>query len=207
MAHATRFSVGLTGGIGSGKTTVAELFAALGAAVIDTDQIAHQLTAAGGAATEAIRQTFGADFITPDGAMDRRRMREAVFADPAAKKQLESILHPLIRSETERAAAEAKGAYPLFVVPLLVESGTWKQRVSRVLVVDCDEEIQLQRVMQRNGLSEAQVRAIMATQVPRAARLAQADDVIVNEGDPAALTAQVERLHAAYVALAQSDER
>lgn len=207
MAHATRFSVGLTGGIGSGKTTVAELFAALGAAVIDTDEIAHQLTAAGGAATEAIRQAFGADFITPDGAMDRGRMREAVFAEPAAKKKLESILHPLIRSETERAAVEAKGAYPLFVVPLLVESGIWKQRVSRVLVVDCDEEIQLQRVMQRNGLSEAQVRAIMASQVPRAARLAQADDVIVNEGDPAALTAQVERLHAAYVALAQSDER
>lgn len=207
MTRATRFSVGLTGGIGSGKTTVAELFAGLGAAVIDTDQIAHQLTATGGAAIEPIRQAFGADFITPDGAMNRTRMREAVFSDPASKKKLEAILHPLIRSETERAAAETQGAYPLFVVPLLVESGTWKQRVSRVLVVDCDEEVQLQRVMQRNALSEAQVRAIMATQVPRATRLAQADDVIVNDGDPAALTVQVERLHAAYVALAQADER
>lgn len=207
MTRTTRFSVGLTGGIGSGKTTVAELFAALGAAVIDTDQIAHQLTARDGIAIAPIRQTFGADFITADGAMNRARMREAVFADPASKKKLEAILHPLIRSETERLAEAAKGPYPLFVVPLLVESGIWKQRVSRVLVVDCDEEVQIQRVMQRNAMSEAQVRAIMATQAPRAARLAAADDVIVNDGDPAALTVQVERLHAAYVALAQAGER
>lgn len=207
MTRTTRFSVGLTGGIGSGKTTVAELFAALGAAVIDTDQIAHQLTVPDGIAIAPIRQTFGADFITADGAMNRARMREAVFADPASKKKLEAILHPLIRSETERLAEAAKGPYPLFVVPLLVESGIWKQRVSRVLVVDCDEEVQIQRVMQRNAMSEAQVRAIMATQAPRAARLAAADDVIVNDGDPAALTVQVERLHAAYVALAQAGER
>lgn len=207
MTRTTRFSVGLTGGIGSGKTTVAELFAALGAAVIDTDQIAHQLTVPDGIAIAPIRQAFGADFITADGAMNRARMREAVFADPASKKKLEAILHPLIRSETERLAEAAKGPYPLFVVPLLVESGIWKQRVSRVLVVDCDEEVQIQRVMQRNAMSEAQVRAIMATQAPRAARLAAADDVIVNDGDPAALTVQVERLHAAYVALAQAGER
>lgn len=207
MTRTTRFSVGLTGGIGSGKSTVADLFATLGASVIDTDLIAHQLTIAGGIAIEPIRQAFGAAFIAGDGAMDRARMREAVFADPVLKKRLEDILHPLIRSATEQAAVEADGAYLLFVVPLLVESGIWKERVSRVLVIDCDEAIQIRRVMQRNGLTEQQVRAIMATQAPRAVRLAAAADVIVNDGDQAALAAQVERLHAHYVSLAQADER
>ncbi len=197
------FSVGLTGGIGSGKTTVADMFAARGAAVIDTDRIAHELTWPGGIAMPAIRAEFGEDFLTPDGAMDRARMRAAVFADPAAKRRLEAILHPLIRSECERAANEAKGKYLIFVVPLLVESGNWKTRVSRVLVVDCPEELQLQRVMERSGLSEAQVRAIMATQANRAHRLAAADDVISNAEGPDALAPQVERLHALYCSLAQ----
>lgn len=204
MTRAPRFSIGLTGGIGSGKSTVADLFAARGASVIDTDRIAHQLTIPGGLGIEPIRQAFGTPFIMEDGSMDRARMREAVFADPAAKKRLEAILHPLIRAETERAADEAQGIYPLFVVPLLIESGIWKERVSRVLVVDCPEEVQIRRVMQRNALSEQQVRAIIATQVPRARRLAAADDVIVNDGDPDALPAHVERLHQQYASLART---
>lgn len=199
-----RFSVGLTGGIGSGKSTVADLFAAQGAAVIDTDLIAHQLTAVGGAAIPAIRESFGAGLILPDGAMDRAAMRERVFADPAEKKRLEAIMIPLIRRTTREAAEQAQGAYLLFVVPLLVESGLWQQRVSRVLTVDCPEEVQLRRVMQRNNLSEAQVRAIIASQASRAERLAAADDVISNEGDSAALLPQVVRLHQLYLELAKA---
>jgi dephospho-CoA kinase len=199
---AGRFSVGLTGGIGSGKTTVANMFEARGAAVVDTDQIAHQLTAPGGAAIPQIHAQFGEAFLTTEGAMDRTKVREYVFAEPAAKARLESILHPLIRIETERAAAQAQGLYLVFVVPLLVESGTWKQRASRVLVVDCPEELQVARVMSRSGLSESQVRAIMAAQVPRQVRLAAADDVIVNDGEPSAIAPQVERLHALYATLA-----
>lgn len=199
---ARRFSVGLTGGIGSGKTTVADMFAVRGAAIIDTDQIAHQLTAPNGLAIPEIQAQFGEAFLTPDGAMDRARMRAYVFAEPAAKARLEAILHPLIRIETERAAAQTQGAYLIFAVPLLVESGSWKQRVSRVLVVDCAEETQLRRVMGRSGLSESQVRAIMAAQASRQQRLAAADDVIDNDGDVLALIPQVDRLHALYTELA-----
>jgi dephospho-CoA kinase len=202
---AGRFSVGLTGGIGSGKTMVANMLQARGAAVIDTDQIAHQLTAPGGAAIPQIHAQFGQAFLAPGGAMDRAKVREYVFAEPAAKARLESILHPLIRIETERAAAEAQGLYLVFVVPLLVESGTWKERVSRVLVVDCPEEVQVARVMSRSALAESQVRAIMAAQVSRQVRVAAADDVIVNDGEASALTPQVERLHALYATLARSD--
>lgn len=200
----SRFSVGLTGGIGSGKTTVADMFAARGASIIDTDQIAHQLTAPGGAAIPAIKAQFGASFLTESGAMDRARMREYVFSEPAAKARLEAILHPLIRIETERAASEAAGAYPVFVVPLLVESGSWRERVTRILVVDCSEDAQVRRVISRSGLPEAQVHAIMAAQVTRAERLAAADDVIHNDGDAMALIPQVDRLHACYLALAQA---
>ena len=194
----------MTGGIGSGKSLVADMFAALGASLIDTDQIAHQLTAPGGLAMPAIAAQFGQEFIDANGAMDRARMRAAVFTDPAVKRQLEGILHPLIRIETERAAAEAQGAYRIFVVPLLVESGSWKARVSRVLVVDCPEALQIERVMARNGMPETQVRAIMAAQASREQRLAAADDVIVNDADIAALTPQVERLHAQYAAAAKA---
>jgi dephospho-CoA kinase len=193
----------LTGGIGSGKSLVADMFAALGAVLIDTDLIAHQLTAPGGLAMPAIAAQFGPDFVDAQGAMDRVRMRAAVFSDPAVKRRLEAILHPLIRIETERAAAEAQGAYRIFVVPLLVESGKWKERVSRVLVVDCPEELQVARVIARNGLAEAQVRAIMAAQASRQARLDAADDVIVNDAGIAQLTPQVERLHALYYEMAQ----
>ena len=203
LPSSPRFTVGLTGGIGSGKTTVANLFAALGATVIDTDLIAHQVTAPGGSAIEAIRQQFGNDFLLPNGALDRARMRDLVFSDPTQKRNLENILHPLIRQETEAQAAQAGGAYTIFVVPLLVESGNWRQRVNRILVIDCREETQIARVVQRNGLEEAQVRAIMASQVTREMRLAAADDVLLNEKDAAVLPAQVERLHAAYCEMAK----
>ena len=179
------------------------MFAALGAVLIDTDLIAHQLTAPGGLAMPAIAAQFGPDFIDVHGAMERARMRSAVFSDPAVKRRLEAILHPLIRIETERAATEAQGAYRIFVVPLLVESGKWKERVSRVLVVDCPEALQVSRVIARNAMTEAQVRAIMAAQASRQARLDAADDVIANDAGIAQLTPQVERLHAIYCGMAQ----
>lgn len=197
------FSVGLTGGIGSGKTFIAALFAERGAAVVDTDEIAHRITAPGGEAIAAIREQFGEEYVTPEGALDRGRMRNLVFARPEEKKRLEAMVHPLIRLEAERSASAACGDYVIFVVPLLIESPVWRQRVSRVLVVDCPEQLQVERVMKRSDLSEEQVRAIMQTQVARAIRLAAADDVIVNDGDREALLPQVERLHAQYRALAQ----
>lgn len=204
MMQTTPFSVGLTGGIGCGKSTVADLFASRGAAVIDTDLIAHRITAPDGLAMPAIRVQFGKEYITAAGALDRQRMRARVFADNQAKRKLESILHPMIRSECERDAAAAQGSYLMFVVPLLVESPDWRQRVSRILVVDCPEQQQIARVMKRSGLSEPEVRAIMANQVSRAERLAAADDVIANDEDLAHLVAQVDRLHAQYRSIAQN---
>ena len=197
-----KFSVGLTGGIGSGKSLVADQFAKLGAAVIDTDLIAHQLTGIGGAAMPAIREIFGDSFLTSEGALNRAAMRTHVFSDPSARKQLESILHPMIATQTRAQAASATGEYLMFVVPLLTESGQWKNRVDRVLVVDCPESLQLSRVMQRNQLSADAVRAIMATQATRAARLAIADDVIVNDDAPVAVNDAVLRLHELYLTLA-----
>ncbi|MEW6370141.1 MAG: dephospho-CoA kinase [Pseudomonadota bacterium] len=198
-AQPSSFSVGLTGGIGCGKTTVADMFGALGASIVDTDQIAHALTAPHGAAMPALLAEFGADFATPDGALDRAKMRQLVFSDPGARARLEAILHPRIREATAAAAAIASGAYVIFVVPLLIESGTWRERVTRVLAIDCPEDMQVARVMARNGLTEEQVRAIMAAQVTRAQRLAAADDVVVNDDGLDALRPQVERLHAFYV--------
>lgn len=191
----------MTGGIGSGKSTVADMLAARGAAIVDTDRIAHDLTATGGRAIPDIRAQFGEAFLTTEGAMDRAKMRAYVFAEPSAKARLEAILHPLIRIETERAAEQAEGTYLVFAVPLLVESGTWKQRVSRVLVVDSSEETQIRRVISRNGLPEAQIRAIMAAQATRRQRLEAADDVIDNNGDVMALVPQVDRIHALYTSL------
>ncbi len=200
--RALRFSIGLTGGIGSGKSTVADLFAGLGASIIDTDLIAHALTAPGGAAMPAIAEAFGSGFVNADGALNRIAMRECVFTDLLAKQRLETILHPMIGSETRRAAAAAGGDYLMYVVPLLVESGKWRARVERILVVDCPEPLQVARVIQRNAMREDQVRAIMAAQVNRATRLAAADDVIDNDGDTAALLPQVAGLHALYCRLA-----
>lgn len=201
-ANSSDFSVGLTGGIGSGKSTVADLFAERGVTLIDADLIAHKLTEPGGIALPAIAGTFGAQFLQPDGAMNRAMMRDQVFSNPAAKKQLEAILHPLIGQEVARAAAAASGLYKMFVVPLLVESGRWRERVTRILVIDCPEEVQIARVVARNGLPEQQVRAIMAAQATRAQRSAAADDLICNDRDTVALIPQVERLHALYCALA-----
>ncbi len=203
----SRFAVGLTGGIGSGKSAVAEMLGHRGAAIIDTDQIAHALTAPGGAAMPRIAATFGANFVTSDGALDRAAMRERVFTDPEAKRQLEAILHPMISEQTRAEARRAHGDYLVIVVPLLVESGRWKDRVQRVLVVDCSEALQIERVMRRSQLSANQVRAIMAAQATREQRLAAADDVILNEQALSALEAPVEALHQRYRALAAIQER
>jgi dephospho-CoA kinase len=197
------FTVGLTGGIGSGKSTVADLFAARGASIVDTDQIAHSLTVPHGPAMPAIVAQFGPGFADASGAMDRARMRSLVFADPGAKARLEAILHPMIRDAATAAAAAATGDYVIFAVPLLIESGTWRERVSRILAVDCPEQLQIARVMARNGLPEAQVRAIMAAQVSRDQRRAAADDIIVNEGGIDALGPQIERLHQLYLAFSK----
>ena len=193
------FAVGLTGGIGSGKSTVADLFAARGASIVDTDVIAHSLTAPGGAAMPAIVAAFGAEFADANGALDRTRMRALVFSDGKAKAALEAILHPRIRAGALAAAEAATGDYVMYAVPLLVESGTWRDRVSRVLAVDCREDVQIARVMARNNLSEAQVRAIMAAQASRSERLAAADDVIDNNAGLDALAPQIDRLHAQYL--------
>lgn len=200
------FSIGLTGGIGSGKSTVSQLFRERGATVIDTDQIAHALTLVGGTAIPAIEAQFGPEFITRDGAMDRQRMREYVFANPEAKQRLQSILHPMIRVEAARQAEMASGCYVVFDVPLLVESGNWKDRVDRVLVVDCPEDLQVARVKARSGLSDEAIKAIMAAQASRSDRLAQADDTIVNDGTPADVALAVEQLHQKYVVLAMNSE-
>ncbi|MBZ2208800.1 dephospho-CoA kinase [Massilia soli] len=202
-----RFSVGLTGGIGCGKTTVANMFAALGASVIDTDEIAHSLTAPHGAAMAAIVGEFGAAFATADGALDRAAMRALVFSDSTARHRLEAILHPRIRDAAYAAAAIATGSYLIFVVPLLIESGTWRERVDRILAIDCPEDVQVARVMARNGMPEAQVRAIMATQVTRAQRLAAADDVVVNDDGLDLLTPQIASLHAKYLGFSERMSR
>ena len=198
----TPYVVGLTGGIGSGKSAAADLFAARGALVVDTDQIAHQLTAPSGAAMEPIREAFGNGVVAADGALNRPAMRALAFEDPDARKRLEAILHPMIRAESERQCRAATTPYVVLVVPLLIESGTYRQRVRRLCVVDCPEAVQVARVMQRSGLEESQVRAIMAAQASRAERLAAADDVIDNSAGYAELAVQVERLHGAYLRLA-----
>jgi dephospho-CoA kinase len=199
-AHPTLI-IGLTGGIGSGKSTVADALVARGAALVDTDQIAHALTAPGGAAIEPIRQAFGDAVIAPDGRMDRAAMRERAFSDPQARKLLESILHPLIRAGTDAgiaAALQNAAPYVLVAIPLLVEGGGARGRFDRVLVVDCPADVQVERVMRRSGLARTQVDAIMAAQATREQRLAMADDVVDNGGSPDALPAQVERIDALY---------
>jgi dephospho-CoA kinase len=201
-------TIGLTGGIGSGKSTVAQAFEARGITVIDADAIAHALTAPGGDAINAIRDAFGATFITPEGALDRAQMRTHVFAQPAARLLLESILHPRIRAETAQRASAARSAYLILMIPLLVEARTrdanWRQRYDRVLVIDCSEATQISRVMSRSGLTEAAVQAIMANQASRQERLAEADDVINNDGSADAIAPQVEVLHRRYLLLADS---
>jgi dephospho-CoA kinase len=194
--------VGLTGGIGSGKSAAAEEFARLGATVIDTDAIARELTAAGGAALPHIKALFGDAFIGASGAMDRDAMRSRVFSDPAAKRALEALLHPMIRAEGERRIESSSGPYVVYVVPLLIESGDYAKRVDRVLVVDAPELAQLERVRARSGLAESEVRAIVAQQASREARRAAANDLIDNAGTLEQLRAQVRALHARYLKMA-----
>jgi dephospho-CoA kinase len=197
------YTVGLTGGIGSGKSAVAALFAGLGVGVVDTDEIAHELTRPGGEAIAPIRAAFGDQAIARDGALDRAAMRKLAFGNARERNRLEAILHPMIRAESSRRLERATGPYAILVIPLLVESGVDRSRTPRVLVVDCPEASQLERVMRRSGLPEAEVRAILATQATRAQRLAAADDVIDNAGAPQALEGQVARLHEKYLTLAR----
>lgn len=194
------FAVGLTGGIGSGKSTVAECFAALGVPVIDTDVIARQLTEPGSEALIAIRTVFGEAVMQPDGTLDRAALRRLIFADAAARHQLEALLHPRIRQRVEQALSALAAPYALLVIPLLVETGGYQDVLSRVLVVDCPEDLQIDRVMARSGLAQDEVKAILAAQATRAERLAAADDVIVNTASPEALHSEVATLHRRYLA-------
>ena len=204
MTSFVALRIGLTGGIGSGKSTVAKILADCGAVIVDADAISRQLTAAGGDAISAIGQIFGAAFITPEGALDRDAMRQQVFSDPAAKRRLEAIVHPLVTAETARqaSAAESSGARCLvFDVPLLVESGRWRQQLHQVLVVDCTEELQISRVMARNGWTREAVQKVMDAQASRAQRLAAADICIYNETQSLADLASLTRTAAARFGL------
>jgi dephospho-CoA kinase len=192
--------VGLTGGIGSGKSTVADNFAAQGVPVIDTDAIARDLTAPGGAALDAVRAAFGEAVVQADGTLDRAALRRRVFSDNTSRHRLEAILHPLIRQRVEQALATLTAPYALIVVPLLVETGGYRDVLDRVLVVDCPEDLQIERVMARSGLTRDEVTAILAAQASRAERLAAADDVIVNSASPEVLRTQVAALHRRYLA-------
>jgi len=194
--------IGLTGGIGSGKSAAADEFARLGATVVDTDAIAHELTRAGGAAISGIRNLFGDDYIDASGAMDRRKIRELVFEDPVARQRLEALLHPLIREESQRRIAAATGPYAVHVVPLLIESPDYRRRVDRVLVIECADELRFARVRSRSGLAEDEVRRIIEAQASPALRRAAADDLVDNSGSLEELRAQIGALHRRYLALA-----
>ena len=199
-----KLCVGLTGGIGSGKSTVAAMFQECGAAILDSDVISHQLTQAQGKAIPALRAAFGADYLDASGALDRARMRQHVFGDPAAKLRLEKILHPLIRAHLQVQAQQMLSAaqpYLLLVVPLLLETKSYRELVQRVLVVDCAESLQMARVMRRSGLAQDEIEAIIAQQLPRAERLREADDTLNNDGDLASLRTQVLALHRSYTSL------
>lgn len=198
------YVVGVSGGIGSGKSTVAEVFFGHGAAVVDTDRIAHALTAAGGGAMPAIRSAFGAGVVGANGALDRAVMRQRVFADPAERRKLEDILHPMIRQESRRQCTEATAPYALLLIPLLAETMTSSPYgfLDRILIIDCAETTQVARVVRRNNITEDEVRAIMATQASRSARRAIADDVLENDGERSELDRAINALHNKYLALA-----
>ena len=198
-----RLVIGLTGGIGSGKSTIGAAFERRGIALIDADGIAHAMTAPGGAGVEPIRRAFGPEFIAADGSMDRARMRSHVFGHPDARATLEAILHPLIRDETARQLAAATSAYAILMIPLLVEGARkdprWRARFDRILVVDCSEATQVARVKARNGFDDDAVGRIMAAQATREERLTHADDVIDNDGGLDGVEPQVEALHRRYL--------
>ena len=191
--------VGLTGGIGSGKTAVSDRLGRLGATVVDTDVISRELTAAHGDAMPHLREVFGSAFVTAEGALDRAAMRALVFERPESRGRLEAILHPAIRARTDAALAAATGPYAVLVAPLLFETGGFTARVERTLLVDCPEALQVARTMRRSSLAEAEVLRIMQAQWPRWRRLQMADDVVWNGGDEAGLDAQCARVHASYV--------
>jgi dephospho-CoA kinase len=205
----TAFSVGLTGGVGSGKSTIATMLSARGAAIIDADAIAHQLTNTGGAAIEALREAFGTAAIAADGSLDRARMRAHVFSDSAARTRLESLLHPMIRIAMRERGAEliAGGCpYAVFVVPLLVETGSWRGNVDRVLLIDCSQATQIARVRARSGVDEKLAQRIIAAQATRPQRLAAADDVLINEAPLEEIQRKVGHLHRAYLRSATMKE-
>ncbi len=200
--------VGLTGGIGSGKTQASNAFEALGVPVIDTDLISHAITAPNGLAIPAIREAFGDELIDPSGRLDRNKMRELVFKDPKARHKLEAILHPIIANVTMASISQhSQAPYVVLVVPLLAESPQWISRCDRILVIDCEVETQVARVMQRSKLSAEEVMAIIATQATRDARKAIANEVIVNESTVEALTQQVRRLHDFYLNMARQSPK
>ena len=196
------YVVGLTGGIGCGKSKAADMFAALGAEVVDTDVISHALTGPGGRAMKPIADAFGSSYVRPDGSLDRAAMRRLVFADAAAKARLEAILHPLIRAESHARIAASTAPYIVLVVPLLLETGGYRDLLARVLVVDCEESQQIARVTARSGLAAEEIGRIMRAQLPRAQRLALADEVLPNDADLETLHAKVRALHERYLAAA-----
>jgi dephospho-CoA kinase len=199
-----RLRIGLTGGIASGKSTVTKRFAELGIPVIDADVASRAVVEPGTVGLARVIARFGPEILDTGGRLDRRALRRVIFNDHVARKALDSILHPLIRAEMEREAAEANGPYIVMAIPLLIEGGNTHRRVDRVLVVDVDEALQLQRVQQRDGASPEQARAILASQASRAARLAAADDVLSNGGTVADLRQAVDRLHEQYLQHAQA---
>ncbi len=196
------YLIGLTGGIGSGKSEVAAAFAARGVDVLDADEIAHAISKRGEAGHRAVVESLGREFLRPDGELDRPALRRRAFDDPTFRRDLEQLLHPLITAHLEDAVVDFRGPYGMLVVPLLLERGGLRKRVARVLVVDCAEQEQIRRVQLRSGLAADEVRRIMATQLPRGERLAEADDVLDNSGPRATIDPQVERLDRRYRDLA-----
>lgn len=195
------YVVGVTGGIGSGKSRVAQLFSELGVSVIDTDEIAHRLTRCGQPALSAIAHTFSASFILPDGNLDRRKMRQLIFSNPIAKQNLEQILHPLIKQQVAIELAQCQTSYALLIVPLLLETGHYNAMMQRILVVDCEEAQQIERTMARSKLTREEVLVIIASQTDRAKRLEFADDVLLNNSDITNLKPQILQLHQKYLSL------
>lgn len=201
------FSVGLTGGVGSGKSTIASMLSGFGAALVDADAIAHQLTNAGGAAIEALRDSFGAEAIAIDGSLDRAYMRSRIFSDAALRTKLEALLHPMIRTAMREASARLISdgvAYVVQVVPLLVEGKRWRDYADRILLIDCSEATQLARLGARVGIDQVTAKRVIEAQATRAERLAVADDVLVNEAALDQIAQRVERLHRKYLQFAAS---
>jgi dephospho-CoA kinase len=198
-----RLRIGLTGGIASGKSTVAQRFMELGVPVIDADEAARAVVVPGKPALAEVLKRFGSGVFAENGELDRRALRDLIFKDPGSRRDLEAILHPLIRADMDRSADLAVGPYVVMAIPLLVENGS-SARVDRILVVDVDETVQLQRVMARDGCTEVEARAILASQASRSARLAMADDVLLNTGTVADLRQAVDQLHARYLRVAEA---